>query len=318
MVKTDTSQQGIRTANTLDLEKGVQYTLSYQARGNLPTSNNFVMLSPSPNYSFHSDTGDLTATFKQFRQTITVPTSLTGVSVDILFAHTNGTGAIGQWLEIKGGTVKLEKSTTPTVYTTNTADSLTGSIPKYVGFSPLDSDKPSDYEWIINPEWTQASAEEALTNKADKGEIEDINSSLGDKVNNGDFNELKTALELFQDSYKGFVNDGGQHEQDLLDLEGRMTQLLLSLDSKVLELDFLKTYMKLGEEGFMIGKDDSQIKMLLKNDRLSFVDAGQEVAFFSGQSFYINRGAIVQSLQVGEHKITNLGNGHTIFQWVGA
>ena len=214
--------------------------------------------------------------------------------------------------------IKLERGTTPTIYTTNTADSLTESVMQYVGFSPLDSNKSSDYEWIINPEWTQASAEESLTDKADKGEIEDINSALGDKVNNGAFNELKTALELFQDSYKGFVQDGGQHEQDLLDLEGRMTQLLLSLDSKVLELDFLKTYMKFGEEGFMIGKDDSQIKMLLKNDRLSFMDAGQEVAFFSGQSFYINRGAIVQSLQVGEHKITNLGNGHTIFQWVGA
>ena len=194
----------------------------------------------------------------------------------------------------------------------------TGSVPKYIGLSSLDSNKPSDYEWIVNPEWTLASTEESLKDKASKDDIDGINNALGDKVNNGDFDELKTVLELFQDSYRGFVNDGGQHEQDLINLEGRMTQLLLSLDSKVLELDFLKTYMKFGEEGFMIGKDDSQIKMLLKNDRLSFMDAGQEVAFFSGQSFYINRGAIVQSLQVGEHKLTNLGNGHTIFQWVGA
>ena len=25
-----------------------------------------------------------------------------------------------------------------------------------------------------------------------------------------------------------------------------------------------------------------------------------------------------EDIQIGEHKITNLGNGHTIFQWVGA
>lgn len=212
--------------------------------------------------------------------------------------------------------IKLERGATPTTYTTNTADSLTGSVMQYIGFSPLDSNNPSEYEWIINPEYTKALSEESLTNKADKGEIDDINNALGDKVDNATFKGVQEIAEEFAQSYKAFVSDDGKHKKDLEELEKRIELMILDLGDKVLKLDFINSYMTAGSEGFLIGSKDSSIKMLLSNNSLIFVDGGTKVAEFSGQSFTIERGSILKDVQIGEHKVSKFGNGQTVFQWV--
>ena len=212
--------------------------------------------------------------------------------------------------------IKLERGTAPTIYTTNPSDSLTGSVPKYVGFSPLDSNKPSDYEWIINPEYTKALSDESLTNKADKGDIEDINKNLGSKVDNATFNGLEEIAKEFAESYKAFVSDDGKHKKDLEELEKRMELMILEFGDKVLKMNFVNTYMTAGKEGLLIGSKDSSIKMLLSNNSLIFVDGGTKVAEFSGQSFTIERGSILKDVQIGEHKVSKFGSGQTVFQWV--
>lgn len=212
--------------------------------------------------------------------------------------------------------VKLEKGTTPTIYTTNTADSLTGSVMQYVGFSPLDSNNPSEYEWIINPEYTKALSEESLTNKADKGEIDDINNALGDKVDNTTFKGVQEIAEEFAQSYKAFVSDDGKHKKDLEELEKRIELMFLDLGEKVLKLDFVNSYMTAGSEGLLIGSKDSSIKMFLSNSSLTFIDGGNEIAEFNGQYFTIKKGSILEDIQIGEHKVSKFGNGQTVFQWV--
>lgn len=73
----------------------------------------------------------------------------------------NSTGTSSSTIEW----IKLERGTTPTIYTTNPKDSLSGSVPKYIGMSPLDSNKPEDYAWMINPEWAEAKSDEGLNGK---------------------------------------------------------------------------------------------------------------------------------------------------------
>jgi hypothetical protein len=74
--------------------------------------------------------------------------------------------------------------------------------------------------------------------------------------------------------------------------------------------------MSAGEEGLSISSKTSSMKILISKDKISFSDGGQVVAYFTNQEFKINRGAIVDSLQVGQHKMVRLSNDHTIFQWV--
>ena len=196
-----------------------------------------------------------------------------------------------------------------TIYTTNTADSLTGSIPKYVGFSPIDSDASHEYEWIMNPEYAQALADEALAGKVD---------------NDAEYENLKNMAEEVKESYEKFVGENGEYKTEHKKLLERTTAVETDLGVYKQQINFVDTYMSAGNEGLIIGMKDSKgkpdtnaMQMLLSNKSLSFMDGGEVVAYFSGQSFHINRGAIVDSLQIGQHKITNLGNGHTVFQFTG-
>lgn len=306
VVKTATSQQGIRTANTLDLEKGVPYTLSYQARGTLTTSTNYVMLSPSPNYQFSSQTRALSTTFKQFTQTFTVPTSLTGVSVDILFTDTSGTS--GQWLEIKGGTLKLERGTTPTVYTTNTADSLTGSMPKYVGFSPLDSDDPKDYTWILNPDYAENSSKEYSESKIKQTSTDIMMSVTESFVGSEEFGtyieSVGTQFQQTADDFN-FIFD---------DVKKSINGVAENVEKNYSEI---QKYIRFEDGNIILGSSDSDSTLKITQNEIAFMQGGSKVAYFSGQSFYINKGILVESMQVGEHRMTRGSGGHTSFDWTG-
>lgn len=122
--------------------------------------------------------------------------------------------------------------------------------------------------------------------------------------------------EALKNSYEAFISEGGQYQSDLEALDARSALLVQNLGDKLATYNFLDTHIKLGEEGLLIGAKGDPMKMLLSKDKLSFTDGGEVVAYFSKQSFYINRGAIVDSLQVGQHKMVKLNANHTIFQWI--
>ena len=92
--------------------------------------------------------------------------------------------------------------------------------------------------------------------------------------------------------------------------------IVQNLGEKVQQLNFINTYIRESEEGIVIGAKGNPMQMLLSKDSLSFMDGGQVVAYFSNQSFYINRGAVVDSLQVGVHKMTRINNEFTVIQYV--
>lgn len=154
--------------------------------------------------------------------------------------------------------------------------------------------------------------------------INDVNSSvdniydvLGNKADADEFKDLQDQAQALQDSYQAFVSDGGQYQSDLSSLEDRATQLYMDLGDKLLQLSFVNTWFKAGEEGLSIGSADSSVKMLLSNNQLSFTDGGQTVAYFTAQSFYINKGAVVTSLQVNQHKLSRIDDNHTAFVFIG-
>lgn len=147
----------------------------------------------------------------------------------------------------------------------------------------------------------------------DKAQIYD---NIGDKLDTQTFNEMKALFDNLKQSYESFVSEGGTFEKELQSLEGRSAGLVKDLGAQLAKLDFVNTYMSAGEEGLLIGAKNSPMQMLLSKDSLSFMDGGQVVAYFSNQSFYINRGAVVESLQVGVHKLTKIDNYHTVIQYI--
>lgn len=214
---------------------------------------------------------------------------------------------------------KLERGSVATIYTASREEDLLLQIPQYIGIGSKNSTNPADFVWSVNPEYTQARTDLGLDTKLDEETFNDasdhLNELIDSKANQDELAKLNDIADALKESYEGFTAEGGRYEADLQALEARVTGLLIDLEDKVLDLDFLKTNMRLGEEGFEIGQEGSSLKMVLDNNVLSFRDGGREVAYFSNQEFYINRGAILESLQVGSHKLTKVSAKMTVFQY---
>ncbi len=171
-------------------------------------------------------------------------------------------------------------------------------------------------------DWTPAiedindQIEDKIGNDEYTNDKTDLWEELGNRVTNEEAQEIRDMSQSLVNSYGDFINEGGQYQTDMQNLEARTSALVNQLGDQLATYEFLQTYINLGEEGLLIGSDDSSMKVLLSQDKLSFMDGGQVVAYFSNQAFYINRGAIVDSLQVGQHKMVKLDNEHTIFQYV--
>lgn len=248
--------------------------------------------------------------------TFSIPTDTTTISFRVLrFATAQTSTKTIQWSR-----EKLELGSNVTTWTSNQQEDKLLSVPQYVGIGSKDTMNPADFVWNVNPEYTQARTDLGLESKVDDETFNDaqdhMNEQIDSKASADELQALAELTENLKESYEGFISDGGKYEADLQALEARATGLLLDLEDKVLDLDFLKTRMRLGEEGFEIGAEESSMKMLLTNDRLSFMDSGKEIAYFSNQQFKINRGAILESIQIGSHKITKISDKMTVFQFV--
>ena len=140
--------------------------------------------------------------------------------------------------------------------------------------------------------------------------------SINSKMDDAEFREFQSAMNALKSSYEGFVGEGGRYEKELQNAAAREQKIVQNLGAQVQQLNFINTYIRESEEGIVIGAKGNPMQMLLSKDSLSFMDGGQVVAYFSNQSFYINRGAVVDSLQVGVHKMTRINNEFTVIQYV--
>ena len=178
-------------------------------------------------------------------------------------------------------------------------------------------------DFSLAPEDTQSQIDQAnenISNKVDQDAYDQDKSVIYDDINkkldDEEFREFQKIMNELKGSYDSFVGEGGRYEQELKNALKREQAIVQDLGDKVKQLNFINTYIRESEEGLVIGAKNSPMQMLLSKDSLSFMDGGQTVAYFSNQSFYINRGAVVESLQVGVHKLTKIGNEHTVIQYI--
>lgn len=229
---------------------------------------------------------------------------------------------IGEWVDIKW-TFTIPKDDDGTQYCvalrnlhTGTETALRMMKPKlevgnmFTGFS-------------FAPEDTQAQIDQAnenISNKVDQDAYDQDKSVIYDdiskKLDDEEFREFQKIMNELKGSYDSFVGEGGRYEQELKNSLEREQAIVKEFGDKVNQLNFINTYIRESEEGLVIGAKNSPMQMLLSKDSLSFMDGGHVVAYFSNQSFYINRGAVVESLQVGVHKLTKVGNEHTVIQYI--
>ena len=143
-----------------------------------------------------------------------------------------------------------------------------------------------------------------------------IYDDISKKLDDEEFRKFQKTMNDLKSSYEKFVGEGGRYEKELQNASKREQAIIQNFGEKVQQFNFINTYIRESEEGIVIGAKGNPMQMLLSKDSLSFMDGGQVVAYFSNQSFYINRGAVVDSLQVGVHKMTRINNEFTVIQYV--
>lgn len=70
-------------------------------------------------------------------------------------------------------------------------------------------------------------------------------------------------------------------------------------------------------EGMTIGKSDSPFKTKISNERFSFTENGNEVAYFANKKMYITDGQFTNSMRVGDFAFVPRANGSLDFKKVG-
>ncbi|KXT69318.1 Phage tail assembly [Streptococcus gordonii] len=153
---------------------------------------------------------------------------------------------------------------------------------------------PEDTENIINSKADQAITQEQLNKLAErdallKAEME--TKAAADLVEKW-INEIKNL---------SAVEEAGRKEAELAAI--RASERIVDLQRKVGELklmtEFVDTYMSQSEEGLIVGRKDGASKVLVSNDRISFISGGKEVASISQGVLQIDNGVFVKSLRIG-------------------
>lgn len=74
--------------------------------------------------------------------------------------------------------------------------------------------------------------------------------------------------------------------------------------------------LRFGADGVELGRSDSNTRLKMGADRMSFVNNGNEVMYITGDRLFINSVQVVQSQQVGQYMWFTRGNGNMGLKWV--
>lgn len=83
------------------------------------------------------------------------------------------------------------------------------------------------------------------------------------------------------------------------------------------QFETIRKYIRFVEGDILLGEDGNTLTLRIENDRISFLDGGAEVAYFSNRQLYILDGHFLDSLQVGRFAFIPRENGNLSLVKVG-
>lgn len=134
----------------------------------------------------------------------------------------------------------------------------------------------------------------------------EISEKYYDKENlDSQFGEISTKLEQTKNS----VN---------VEFTNFKTDLDASKKQNIASFNEIHKYIRFIDGNIYIGVEGNPIQLIEKNDRLSFVQGGAEVAYFSNNKLYVNDGQFNNTLRIGNFEFSPRPNGSLDFKkWSG-
>ncbi|WP_105242583.1 phage tail spike protein [Streptococcus suis] len=156
----------------------------------------------------------------------------------------------------------------------------------------------------------QADIDKRINTKADQALTQEQLNALNEK--NGLMQaeleakaSLATVTQWF-DAYQNFVKaneaDKAQAEQDLVVATQRILAVENNLSNMSERWNFIDTYMSVQNEGLVVGKNDGSSSAIFSDDRISFISAGKEVAYFSAGALQVDNGVFTTTIQIGRFR----------------
>ena len=83
------------------------------------------------------------------------------------------------------------------------------------------------------------------------------------------------------------------------------------------QFETIHKYIRFVGGNILLGEDGNELTLRIENDRISFLDGGAEVAYFSNQQLYVLDGHFLNSLRVGKFAFLPRENGNLSLVKVG-
>ncbi|MDN6837617.1 MAG: hypothetical protein L0L59_03750, partial [Staphylococcus equorum] len=223
--------------------------------------------------------------------------------------------------------LKVEFGSTATPWMPSQSESQAqwqDAIPMYVGVGEKDSQNPSDYRWVLNPRYIQASSDSGLSNKAGLDDLASIADTANDalvQAQNAVSNEDYTSwLEYdYQTTINNLQDVSTQNKEDIDNVNDRTTIVEGFYDRMKVKWNFINESFTFSEEGMFISNKQSKMAIQVTSDKIVFWDNNVDVAFITGEVLNIQKGVFLESATIGNHLITKFSNESpvTIIRYVG-
>ena len=83
------------------------------------------------------------------------------------------------------------------------------------------------------------------------------------------------------------------------------------------EFELIRKYIRFVDGSILLGEEGNQLELQISNDRISFMQSGAEVAYFSNNKLYVTDAQFLNSLQLGSFAFMPRANGNLSFKKVG-
>lgn len=109
-----------------------------------------------------------------------------------------------------------------------------------------------------------------------------------------------------------------QITQTATDTELRFTEVTKNIDDVAAGADArfeeISKYIRFEDGNILLGEDGNTLTLRIELDRISFLDSGIEVAYFSNNKLYVTDGEFLHSLQLGNFAFIPRENGNLSFK----
>ncbi len=179
----------------------------------------------------------------------------------------------------------------------------------------------SAYNKAVNAEGVANGANNEATSNAEA--ITELTGSIFSEIAKTDSEILATVAEQYYakaDTDTLISETKTEWSQTKDAFEMRFTQLDVDVEAVKngtdAEFEEIKKYIRFIDGKILLGEVGNELELEISNDRISFLQEGAEVAYFSDKKLYVTDGEYTHSLKLGKFAYMPRANGNLSFKMV--